>query len=251
MKRNSNIFIGTVIALLIVIGGGTILANHFSAAREKDSNNIPLANIPEPVGDNKVLPAQVLIPGVPFSSQAPFGEWSDPRQQDGCEEASVMMAAKWVKGEGIASKTAAKNEILALSHKAEEMFGVYQDSSSKDTLKLMQEFYGYKGGKVINDVQTQDIQEALADGMIVIVPADGRKLNNPNFSGGGPDRHALVIIGYDDKAGVFITQDPGTRQGAMYKYSYQILMGALRDYPTGDHEEHFNLSTAAILINKV
>src|SRR3989338_7629179 len=46
------------------------------------------------------LPAKVLWE-VPFTSQAPRGNWKDPRQQAGCEEASVLMAMRWVRGKSL------------------------------------------------------------------------------------------------------------------------------------------------------
>ena len=39
-----------------------------------------------------VEPKRFVLLNVPFTSQAPFGEWSDPRHQDGCEEAAALMA---------------------------------------------------------------------------------------------------------------------------------------------------------------
>ncbi len=35
---------------------------------------------------------------VPYVSQVPTGEWNDPRQIDGCEEAVMAMAIAWARG---------------------------------------------------------------------------------------------------------------------------------------------------------
>src|SRR5437016_6068593 len=40
------------------------------------------------------LPKFVNLP-VPFTVQAPFADWQDPRQEDACEEASALMAVYW------------------------------------------------------------------------------------------------------------------------------------------------------------
>ncbi len=35
---------------------------------------------------------------IPFTPQAPFGEWSNPIYQDGCEEAVRLIAVRWARG---------------------------------------------------------------------------------------------------------------------------------------------------------
>ena len=52
---------------------------------------------------------------VPFSSQAPLSDWSDPKQQDACEEASALMAMAWVEGIEGRSKLEWLNKIIELS----------------------------------------------------------------------------------------------------------------------------------------
>ena len=62
----------------------------------------------------------------------------------------------------------------------------------------------------------------------IIIPAAGRDLHNPFFSGAGPFYHMLVVIGYSDNG--FITNDPGTKQGEQYWYSSDVLLNALHDW---------------------
>lgn len=182
-----------------------------------------------------LLPPQALTQDVPFTKQAPFSEWSDPRQQNACEEAAVLIAGKWQNHATIASPQEAKTDILTLSHLAESMFGDYVDSSTADTLRLFQAYWHTTTGEVKYDITLDDIKTELAAGRIVIVPLNGRKLNNPYFTAGGPDRHMVVIIGYDDATGMFTTNDPGIGRGKDYQYPYQTLFAALRDFITGDH----------------
>ena len=93
-----------------------------------------------------------------------------------------------------------------------------------------------RGGPRVAQVIGRHLHRAeLARGNLVLVPANGIKLNNPNFTPPGPDRHMLVIKGYDLDSGEFITNDPGTRKGEGYRYKEEIIMGAITDYPTGDH----------------
>ena len=84
-------------------------------------------------------------------------------------------------------------------------------------------------------LKKEDIKKALSENRLVIVPTDGQKLKNPNFTQPGPPRHMLVIVGYDDTTREFITNDPGTRKGEGYRYSQDVLYEAILDYPTGKH----------------
>ena len=74
----------------------------------------------------------------------------------------------------------------------------------------------------------------IAKGNPVIIPAAGRDLDNPYYSGDGPWYHMLLVTGYDKK--YFITNDPGTRQGLDYKYKHKKLVNAIHDW-TGVKEE--------------
>jgi len=177
---------------------------------------------------------------VPFTSQAPLLEWKDQRFQDACEEASVLMAMKWVKGEKIEKTTVGKkkvrNEIATMADWEKKKYGSYRDTSALDTAKrLLTAYYGYRNWELKLDVKTDDLIVALKAGKIIIVPTDGRALKNPNFTGLGPDRHMVLIKGYNEDKKTFITNDPGTRKGENYEYSLAILYGAIRDYPTGNH----------------
>ena len=57
-----------------------------------------------------------------------------------------------------------------------------------------------------------------------------------------------VIKGYKVDTDEFITNDPGTRNGANYKYDSETLLKALFDYPTGDHVPATAERTAMIVI---
>lgn len=220
------------------------------AEQQQTGNSTPTSPTDSEENEDTTLPAKVLISGTSFISQAPFGDWSDPRQQDGCEEASILIAGSWAHNQPIGGNDAGLQKILALSAMAEEMFGTYHDSSAADTLKLYRKYWNSTAGTVKYDIQLDDIKRALAAGNVVIVPANGKAIGNPNFSGGGPDRHMLVIIGYDDATGMFTTQEPGTRRGANYRYTYSVMMNSIRDYVTGDHLPIPPTRTAMITIPK-
>ena len=172
---------------------------------------------------------------VPFTAQAPFAEWNDLRQQEGCEEASVLMAMHWVRGTSL-SKELAKQEIVLMSDWQKEVYGVYIDTSAKDTAtRLLQNYFRYTNFEVIFHIGAREIRDELAKGNLVIVPVNGRSIQNPFFRNGGPKRHMIVITGFDWSTGEFIVNDPGTKRGENYRYSYQTIEESLRDYPSGTY----------------
>ncbi len=92
--------------------------------------------------------------------------------------------------------------------------------------------------EVDTDVSEVNLKRHLAAGNPVIIPAAGRMLGNPYFSGEGPWYHMLVVTGY--KEGVFgtkfITNDPGTKRGEGFEYSSSTLLNAIHDW-TGVKED--------------
>lgn len=180
------------------------------------------------------LPETLILHDVPFTSQAPFAQWSNPLFQDGCEEASLLMAARYFRSGSVPiTPTDATDAIATLSDFARENYGFYLDISATDTARLGIDFYDHIDTMLINNISTDDILHALYDGALVILPANGRALKNPNFTDGGPENHMLVVIGYDPITEEFITNDPGTKNGRHYRYDKEILLNAIRDYPSG------------------
>lgn len=187
---------------------------------------------------------------VPFTSQAPFAEWSDPRQQDGCEESSALMAVKWGRGQTL-NRQEALEEILAASAYLEDEYGEYRDTSARDTVdRIFKGYFGYGKATLKEEARVGDIIEELSRGNLVVAPMDGRKLGNPNFTPPGPSRHMLLIKGYDADRRVFITNDPGTRAGNGYEYDARVLFEAIRDYPTGYQEPIESVEKNVIVISR-
>ena len=195
------------------------------------------------------IPQRVLL-DVPFTVQAPFGGWADERQDYGCEEASILMAMRWARGETLTAAQA-EQEIIAISEFEKEQYGDFHDTSAQDTLKVMKAYFKYENAFVQFDIGTEDIKAELAKGNVVIVPIDGRNVGNPYYTPPGPPKHKIVIRGYDDATQEFITNDPGTKRGEGYRYGYDVLEGALLDYPTGINEPITEIKTAMIVIKKL
>lgn len=190
--------------------------------------NLPSDSVVKLAGNLKIIKNEV-----PFTTQSPFAEWSDMRQEDGCEEASVLMAVTWAKGITSIEPEQAKKEIIGASDWQLEKYGNFRDTSIEDTAKrIIEGYFNYSNVAVKNNISTDDIIKELAAGNLVIIPSNGRLLGNPYFTGAGPERHMLVITGYDYKKKQFITNDPGTRYGKDYRYGKDVLFNAIRDYPS-------------------
>lgn len=185
---------------------------------------------------------------VPFTVQAPSGNWGDPVYQNACEEASIVMAMRWVEGKSLTAEEA-MTEIKALSDYALKNYGHFHDLSAADTARLIQDYYGYFGVAVERDITVNDIKRALAQGKLVIVPVNGRKLPNPFYTLPGPLEHMLVIKGYDPATEEFITNDPGTRRGQDWRYKSEVMEAALQDYPTGFHLPMTAISKVMITVD--
>jgi hypothetical protein len=194
------------------------------------------------------IPDQVLL-NVPFTSQSPFAQWQDPEQNSACEEASMVMSWHWIKNKPL-DKDAADKEIKDLIAFENEKNGNAFDTSAADTLKTFTDYYGDSHISLKYDITQEDIISELAEGHLVFAPANGIELHNPNFRAPGPAEHMLVIRGYDNDKKEFITNDPGTRNGEGYRYSYDTLYNALRDYPTGHHEEISSTRKAILVVVK-
>ena len=247
------IIVSAIVAVLLLYAGQKKIPEQIPTFQQ----HIPLATptpivIPTPIqaGPTSTPPAVVLI-DVPFTPQAPFAQWSDPRQQDGCEEASVVMAMHWVRGEQIRSREAALQEILALSYYQENTFGEYRDTSAADTAdRLIKGYYNYSNFDVRSVITNDEIIRTIRLGHVVILPFNGQALHNPYFTPPGPERHMMVLIGYDSNTEEYITNDPGTRQGESYRYDKDILFAAIRDYSTGYHIPIEKVEKAMIVVKR-
>lgn len=171
---------------------------------------------------------------VPFTVQAPNANW-DEVHQEFCEEASILMAASYVKGWDIPDTEMADKKMFEIKDFEERKFGYYKDTTAEEMAIILREFYKIEKVEVIYNPTADTIKQALNEKKVIIAPAAGRQLDNPYYRQPGPLYHALVIKGYT-KTGNFITNDPGTRRGADFIYLPDILMNAIHDWNSGDVE---------------
>ncbi len=198
----------------------------------------------------EILPEKDVFLDVPFTSQAPFGNWKDPKQQDACEEASALMAMAWARREELTPQKSLK-AILAIVDYEEANYGNYHDTDAEDTADIIFRGYlEYDNIEVRHQIGAEDIKRELFKGNLVVVPANGRKLGNSRYTQPGPLEHNLVVRGYDVRKKEFITNDPGILYGENYRYKEKVLEAALSDYPTGYHEPIISEKTAMIIIRR-
>lgn len=210
------------------------------------SNKISPTISPSP----ELLSEKDVYLDVPYTSQAPFGNWKDPIEQDGCEEASALMAVSWARGETLTPQRSLE-EILAIADYEEKNYGNYHDTDAEDTARIIfRGYFGYDNIEVRHQIGIEDIKQELFRGNVVVVPANGRKLGNPRYTQPGPLEHNLVIRGYDTVKKEFITNDPGILYGKDYRYKESVLENSLSDYPTGYHEPIVEGKTAMIVVKR-
>lgn len=199
-------------------------------------------------GDESVsLPQSVLL-NVPFTSQAPLGEWNDRRQLDGCEETSIKMAMMWVYGNA-APPEEVRRDIINMSELEKVVFGSFEDTSAADTASLFKSFYNYDKVSVAYGITTTDIKVQLAAGHLVLIPLNTRSLKNKIYRR-GPVRHTVVVVGYDNQRKEMIINDPFFAHGANVHVKESELQKALGDYKTGMHLPAGSRAKAMIVVSK-
>ncbi len=260
MKKTKKIFqryvfrIAVLIAACLVIFGGlyaiSLKRADIQEAWNKRGAPVAVAHLPvalpapvrplEAQSSAAVVLDSELIPlpesfdlAVPFTSQAPYAAW-DAVHKEACEEASLSMVHAFYEGVSGGKIEAAKaeqriQEIVAFERKT---FGFFEDTDAEQTAQIAREFYGYQKIEILIDPSVEDIKRQLVAGRPVIVPSAGRLLGNPFYNQPGPIYHMLVLRGYTKTK--FITNDPGTRRGEGYQYSFDVVMQAMRDWNNGD-----------------
>lgn len=196
--------------------------------------NTNTTNSNQPLNTN--TSEEVLAPSeknlaVPFTSQAPHANW-DKDHGEFCEEASVLMVGRFLQGRKIEDKEEAETALQQIKQWEIEHLGKYLDTTAAETAEILRDIYELQV-ELVNEPTIERLEQALAAGHPIIVPAAGRQLGNPNFQRPGPLYHMLVLKGYTAD-GHFITNDPGTRKGADYVYKQSVIMDAIHDWNGGD-----------------
>jgi hypothetical protein len=219
------IFLGLIVSVSAVWYNGGF--NHVQVPVEQNHNHFPNPT-PPPVSQ---LPVEINL-AVPFTTQAPKSVW-DADHEEFCEEAAVLMAEVYVNNQSIPNADFADSQLYSMKDYELQTFGYFKDTTAAETAKILTDFYHVKNVQLVNNPTLDQIKQTLASGKVIIEPAAGRMLGNPNFTGAGPLYHNILLKGYT-KDGKIITNDPGTRKGANYIYSSQTILDAMHDWNGGD-----------------
>jgi len=187
-------------------------------------------------------PAVLNLP-IPFTSQAPTGNWDLVHNED-CEEAGAVMANAYLTGNTAVVLPAAQvdTEMNNLNAWEDSHFGYHLDTTAAETAQMITGFYGLKAA-VQEGYTFADIKNQIYLHHVVILPVNGRLIGNPNYTQPGPIYHMLVIRGYT--ATGLITDDSGTRRGQNYPYTFDILHSASADW---DHSTNTIDQTKKVMI---
>lgn len=177
------------------------------------------------------LPAEMNL-DVPYTVQAPHANW-DADHGEFCEEASVLMVARYFLDQSIPDADNAEAALQDIKQWEVDNLGFHKDTTAEETTRILKEKFGLKDVSTIVNPTVANIKAEVAAGNPVIIPAAGRLLGNPFYRQPGPLYHMLVVKGYT-KDGRFITNDPGTKRGADYVYDAKVLMNAIHDWNDGD-----------------
>ena len=230
-----------IISMLLVLGIGAWAFTSSVWFRQQwydlTKQKLPVAeniNFNRPANSNTNLNTNAVVPipaqknlAVPFTAQAPGANW-DADHEEFCEEATVVMAGSFFNRFSISTNALAEAQLQKVKTWEVENFGYYFDTTASETAAMARGVYGLTVEEKV-DPTILDIKRALAENKLVIVPAAGRELGNPNFTAPGPIYHNLLIRGYTNN-GKFITNDPGTRKGEAYVYDQEVIMNAMHDW---------------------
>lgn len=196
----------------------------------------------------------MIVHDVPFTSQAPFGAWWNIIFQEGCEEAATIMAIAWATGKTEISPEDANAQILAIADYEQEEFWTHMHASIYDISTTMTEYLWFSDHTIVENISKAELIQYLRDWHIVMVPTSGRALKNSYYTPPGPRNHIILIIGYDPDKSEFITNDSGTKNGALYRYNEDLLFSAIGYYATSATDAGSPIDTtrkSGIVISKV
>lgn len=165
---------------------------------------------------------------IPFTSQAPTGNWDTVHNED-CEEATSLMANAYLTGNTALTLPAAQVDtgMDTLNNWEDSHFGYHLDTTAEETAQMIEGAYGLQA-KVQVNYTLQDIKDQINLHHVVILPVNGQIIGNPNYTQPGPIYHMLVIRGYT--ATGLITNDSGTKRGQNYPYTFDTLYNAGADW---------------------
>lgn len=239
--------------IILLISGSALAISQFRESLERQSTGGRQVSVYSPAAtespapslaasgsDATVLPkstpieyvpvtTQAMQLAVPFTVQAPDGDWIEP-WKEGCEEAALIMADAFINQDRreVIPSAEAKQKIYEMVQWEIKRFGGHKDLGVEDMAIIAKEYLGYTKVKIKKPADLKDIKDEIRLGKPVIVPMAGRLLRNPYFQPPGPYYHVFVIVGFEGDT--FIANENGTKRGQNYRYSARILNKAWHDF---------------------
>lgn len=192
----------------------------------------------------KLSPAPLaVILQVPFSSQAPSGNWES---NEDCEETSLVMVNEFLSGntQNVLPQNLAQAAIDDLKKWEQENLGYHQDTSAEVTARLASTFYNLQINQIDN-FSEQNLKKELALGHPILLPVNAGLLGSPKYRNVAPFYHMIVVRGYTNKG--FIVNDPGTEDGNGNVYSFSILKKAAVDWNHDTMKMEPSIKTALVV----
>ena len=188
---------------------------------------------------NGTRPSQMSI-NVPYTSQAPAGDWSEP-WQNACEETSIYMVSSFYANDPIKRDAAIKNIKNILAVKKQD-FKVSKDESLAEIAALIKALGFPWSTKIVDDPTPEQLKQELSLNRPIIVPVYAPTLGQTD----GANYHVMVLIGYDDATQTFIVNDPGVTNGQNRHFPYATFMQAIHDL----NQKNYQAGQPAVLFTE-
>ena len=211
-------------------------------------------NIPKIIDTIVPQPTKILETGLPdqhlikttFVPQSPKKNWDQP-WQDACEEAALLTVDFYYKNQQPSLDQIEQSIQSMIEFETQQ--GWTKDVNLTQMATISSQYLCYQT-KIIDHPTIEIIKKYLAQDTPIIIPASGKILfqENTHFRSGGPYYHNLVILGYNDQRQQFTVHDVGTQFGAYFRYSYQVLMDSIHDFPDSNQKEDIALGNKKVLI---
>ena len=202
---------------------------HTSAVATAPPTPMPSPPANQPTPTPTPPPASAQIQTVPFTVQAPYGNW-DAAHEEYCEAAAVYMVGKYFQGDREARipPATADADMGAIVQYERATFD-HINLSLADMTQVAGHVYGLKGDIVPLDFAT--LQRDVSQGLPVILPVmtHGGPMGRINPGYGAENvYHVIVAVGYDAGQGIVYTNDAGLSTGQSLAYDWSTLQAAVQ-----------------------